>query len=240
LTSPLHLIIAEAGLELVPREIEKEPCIIADAMRKKKKPNEILLDISIHYKAMRRLDKWFKRGRPDIVHIAMLLALSSLLNIAGLLRLYIHTIGDKVIFVNPKTKIPRNYNRFVGLMEQLLLLGSTPPNSPKPLLWIENLSLKHLLEKIDCTVAILMHEKGSLLKPRDFGKLIAGKMMRNEVVCIAVGGFQHGDFEESTLKLFNSKISLYPAPLETWSVISMIINSIENSEDVSKVIWSSL
>jgi rRNA small subunit pseudouridine methyltransferase Nep1 len=240
LVSPLHLIIAEAGLELVPREIEGEPSIIADAKRRRKKPSEILLDISVHYKAMKKLDKWFKRGRPDIVHVAMLLALSSLLNLANLLRLYVHTVKDIVVFVDPKTRIPRNYNRFVGLMEQLLVIGSVPPSSSKPLLWVESLTLHQLVEKIKCTTPILMHEKGALLKPSDFSKYVVEKMLKSEVVCIAVGGFQHGDFEESTLKLFKNRVSLHPTSLEAWSVISMIINSIESSEDISRIIWGNL
>jgi rRNA small subunit pseudouridine methyltransferase Nep1 len=237
LASPLHLIIAEAGLELVPREIEAEPSIVMNAKRRKKRPNEILLDISLHYRAMKKLNKWFKRGRPDIIHVTMLLALSSLLNIANLLRLYVHTIKDIVIYVDPQTRIPRNYNRFVGLMEQLLVTGSIPPDSPKPLMWIENSSLQQLLEKIGCTTSILMHEKGIPLKPIEFAKAITDKMIKNETVCIAVGGFQHGDFEESALRLFKNSVSLYPAPLDTWSITSMIINSIENCEEISKIIW---
>jgi rRNA small subunit pseudouridine methyltransferase Nep1 len=234
---PLHLIIAEAALELVPKEIANEPSVVLNARKRGKKPHETLLDITLHYKAMKKLDKWFKRGRPDIVHVSMLLALSSLLNSFNLLRLYIHTINDEVIYVDPSTRIPRNYNRFVGLMEQLLLLGSVPPKASTPLMYVEKMSLKQLIDRIGCNISVLMHEKGMVMKPLELGEYIADKMTKGIDICVVVGGFQHGDFEESTLNLFKEKISLYPKPLETWTVISMIINAVENSTRISNIIW---
>ena len=46
--------------------------------------------------------------------------LDSPLNKAGLLRVYVHTSNNVLIEINPKTRIPRTYNRFAGLMVQLL------------------------------------------------------------------------------------------------------------------------
>jgi rRNA pseudouridine-1189 N-methylase Emg1 (Nep1/Mra1 family) len=46
----------------------------------------------------------------------LLTLLDSPLNKAGLLQVYIHTEGNVLIEVNPRTRIPRTYKRFAGLM----------------------------------------------------------------------------------------------------------------------------
>eukprot|EP00485_Elphidium_margaritaceum_P024333 CAMPEP_0202713680 /NCGR_PEP_ID=MMETSP1385-20130828/57778_1 /ASSEMBLY_ACC=CAM_ASM_000861 /TAXON_ID=933848 /ORGANISM="Elphidium margaritaceum" /LENGTH=254 /DNA_ID=CAMNT_0049374107 /DNA_START=26 /DNA_END=790 /DNA_ORIENTATION=- len=58
--------------------------------------------------------------RPDIVHQALLALLDSPLNKAGKLKIFIRTQKNVIIDVNPKLRIPRTYNRFAGLMVQLL------------------------------------------------------------------------------------------------------------------------
>lgn len=58
--------------------------------------------------------------RPDITHQCLLMLLDSPLNKAGLLQVYIHTAKNVLIEVNPQTRIPRIYDRFAGLMVQLL------------------------------------------------------------------------------------------------------------------------
>jgi len=58
--------------------------------------------------------------RPDIVHQVLMTLLDSPLNKAGKLKIFIHTQKNVLIDVNPKLRIPRTYNRFAGLMVQLL------------------------------------------------------------------------------------------------------------------------
>lgn len=53
----------------------------------------------------------------------MLLALlDSPLNKAGLLQVYIHTEKNVLIEVNPRTRIPRTFKRFSGLMGMHLIM----------------------------------------------------------------------------------------------------------------------
>lgn len=235
--TPLTIVIAEAGLELIPKEIENHPLIKAHARKRGKKPNEIILDISLHYKAMKSLSNWFKRGRPDIVHTSLLIALSSVLNRAGLLRIYIHTINNLIVYVDPRVRIPRNYNRFVGLMEQLLIEKKVPPNTQKPLLLAEEKKLDEFIKENHFDHIVLLYEKGEFIKPNTFGEMISSKMVRGERVCVIIGGFQHGDFEPSTLSLSENRIAIYKQPLETWTVLSMVIHSIENSKEFDEVLW---
>lgn len=235
--TPLTIVIAEAGLELIPKEIENHPLVKAHARKRGKKSNEIILDISLHYKAMKNLSNWFKRGRPDIVHTSLLIALSSILNRAGLLRIYIHTVNNIIVHVDPRVRIPRNYNRFVGLMEQLLIEKRVPPNTQKPLLFVEEKSLDEFIKENHFDYIVLLHEKGEFIKPSAFGKMISDKMIRGEKVCVIIGGFQHGDFEPSTLSLSENRIAIYKQPLETWTVLSMVIHSIENSKELDEILW---
>ncbi len=225
----LNIILAESGLELIPRELQNNPIIIKTARKRGKKPSEILLDISLHYRAMKLLPLWHKRGRPDIIHISLLSILSSPLNYEGMVNVYIHTINNVIISIDPTTRIPKNYNRFVGLMEQLLILGRVPPNSDKPLMCIRSGGISDLVKNISCNDIILMHEEGEFMSPYMLGKLIASKILSDENVCVIVGGFQRGDFSEDTMRIATKKISIYRKSLPTWIVVDRIVGGVEEA-----------
>jgi len=166
---------------------------------------------------MKKLPDAEKRGRPDIVHVALLEALSSPLNKEGLLEVYIHTLNDYVIFIDPSTRIPRNYNRFTGLVEQLFEEGQVPPEG-KPLLWIKPMTLRRLLEEIDATHVILLAEDGEHKRVRD---IVVEAVESGLATAVIVGAFPHGDFTPETRRLATRVYSIYHGkPLETWTVVS--------------------
>ncbi|CAD5243951.1 16S rRNA methyltransferase [Thermococcus camini] len=215
----LHLVIAEAELELAPKSIVDHPAIVNHAKRRGKKPEEILLDATYHHSAIKKLPDGERRGRPDIVHICLLNALESIANKENLLRVYVHTRNDEVIYIKPETRIPRNYNRFVGLMESLFKNREVPRDLE--LLRIEEKSLGELVEELNPDGVFVMHEEGKPTKPRDFGKTLGG--LENPLVI--VGGFPHGDFRSETPW---EKISIYEAPLMAWTVVNEIITNFEH------------
>jgi rRNA small subunit pseudouridine methyltransferase Nep1 len=219
----LTLIIAEAALETVPRELWGHPAVYKSARKRGKSPGQILLDRSLHHQAMKTLPKAEKRGRPDIVHITLLEALGSPLNREGMLETYVHTVGDYVIAVNPETRLPRNYNRFVGLMEQLFETGRVPPDSQTPLLTLKPMRLDKLLETVNPSKTILMVEDGRPVKLRELAETITSE----EKPAVIVGGFPHGDFEPETRRLADIEYSIYNGkPLETWTVVSHILAAV--------------
>jgi len=220
----LHLLLAEAGLELVPRELWSHPAVRATARRRMKRPGEILLDVSLHMLAMSGLRDREKRGRPDIVHFCTLLALGSLLNRAGLLEVHIHTYGGKVIGVAPHVRLPRNYNRFVGLMEQLLLEGRVPPSSKEPLLWVEEGGLEDLLKRASPSRVFLLSEKGSLRT----AKALAEELVREEEPMAVIGCFQAGDFRDALYEIADEVVSISKATLDAWVVTAKLLCSIED------------
>ncbi|MEM1541068.1 MAG: 16S rRNA methyltransferase [Ignisphaera sp.] len=229
---PLTIVLAESGIELVPRSIQSHSSVISSARKRNKNPSQILLDISLHYRAMKKLNEWYKRGRPDIVHISLLNAFSSPLNIAKLLRVYIHTYDNRIIHIDPSTRIPRNYNRFVGLMEQLLLVGKVPPESANPLIFIEKKPLSVFISEKSFDRVLIMHEKGDLIPPSSLGISIVKDMKNDRNVCIIIGAFQHGDFRKEFLTISREHVSIFPKPLDSWIVVSRVIEGIENTLNI--------
>ncbi len=215
----LHLVIADAELEPVPESIRDHPAVVNHAKRRRKRPDEVLLDGTYHHAALRRLPDGERRGRPDIVHLCLLNALESIANKEGLLRVYVHTRNDEVIHIKPETRLPRNYNRFVGLMESLFGSGAVPRGLE--LLRLEKESLWELVNEIGPDGVFVMHEAGMFVKPREFGRTLAE--FENPVV--VVGGFPHGDFRS---EIPWEKISIYKGPLVAWAVVNEITVSFEH------------
>lgn len=56
---------------------------------------------------------------------SLLMLMDSPLNRAGLLQVYIHTQKNVLIEVNPQTRIPRTFDRFCGLMGEILRTQSS-------------------------------------------------------------------------------------------------------------------
>ncbi|RLG59785.1 hypothetical protein DRN86_03730 [Candidatus Geothermarchaeota archaeon] len=218
-----YLFLVESSLEIVPKELWDHPCILNDAKRKGKRPREILLNISKHYSAMKKLDNIGKRGRPDIVHLSLLTALDSPLNKAGLLRIYVHTIRNKVIKVNPEVRLPRNFDRFEGLMVQLLLEGGVP-RSGKCLLEVLKEDLKGIIENEGIDLLIGFSRIGRKVNLEDFLR----RIMRNKKrIGLFIGGFQRGHFSKEIADLLDDTISISKYPLPSHLAICKVISKIE-------------
>ena len=155
-------MLAEAAIETVPEDLWSHPAVRRHSKRQRKPPKHLLLDRSLHHSAMRRLDDNLKRGRPDITHFALLEALGSPLNKEDLLQTYVHTNQDYTITVNPSTRLPRNYNRFIGLMEQLFQQQKVPTTG-ESLLKLEHKTLQQLLTETKADYVLAFSREG---KPR--------------------------------------------------------------------------
>jgi len=218
----LTLILAESSLETIPEKLWSHPSIVKFAESKGKSPEFILLDRSYHHHVMIRLEESEKRGRPDIVHRSLLIALDSPLNREGLLRVFVHTLNDSVVTVQPETRLPRNYNRFIGLIEQLFQLGSVPPEG-ETLLKIEKKTLEALLEELDPDRIIGFSQSGIPQTIKETISNLKGK----KNICFLIGGFPHGDFSEETRRLFDEEVSIDKEGLDASTVVSRVIYEYE-------------
>ena len=218
----LTFVLAEAALETVPKAIANHPSVIARARIEGKPPNQTLLDRTYHHSAMLGLPNAEKRGRPDIVHVTLLQTLSTPLNNDGGLDSYIHTIDDIVIRVNKRIRLPRNYDRFVGLMEQLFVNGRVPLDG-EPLLSLRKMSLNELIQTIKPTVTVAFSSVGITTDLRDLCKDLAGERQP----AVIVGGFAHGHFSKKTSQIVDKTVAICDKPLDAWVVASRIIYEYE-------------
>ncbi|UXD21342.1 16S rRNA methyltransferase [Ignicoccus pacificus DSM 13166] len=221
----LRIIMAYSALETVPREIASHPQIRAYAERRRKPPTKVILDKSYHFHAMKSLKDKEMRGRPDMVFAFLLAALASPLNQRGLLEVYVHTRDDYVIFVNPKMKPIRSYERFLGIMEKLFEEGRVPEEG-EPLMEIRNMGLEYLVKKVIGTEGIVLLEHGGRLVPP---KRIAEMGREYPIV---VQGFPRGDFGLEAYKIAKEKAYIFPTILDSWLVADRIIAAYEEISGV--------
>ncbi len=225
----LNLILAEAALETVPQKLCKHPAVRRNAKKQKKQPQQTILDRTLHHAAMLKLPDAAKRGRPDITHFTLLEALGSPLNKEGLLRVFVHTINNQVITVNPESRLPRNYNRFIGLMEQLFEQQKVPQEG-EPLLVLEQKTLQQLLKQINPDHVLAFSTAG---KPKTLQDAVFGFQPKTNPAVI-IGAFPHGHFTEATLKLVDELVCVDPEMLDAWTVASRVVYEYERLFSIPK------
>ncbi len=216
------LILVEAALERIPKELWRHPSVLRYAARRGKPPGECLLDVSYHYAAMRGLPEREKRGRPDITHFCLLEALGSPLARSGFLNVYANTREGVTIRVASGTRLPRNYERFLGLFEQVLKAGRAPETG-NPLIAAQKQPLSTLVEGLDAKKTLLLREKAPHIPLKQLGE----DARRAGDAVFMVGGFAHGDFSQVTVDVADCECSIYLEPLEAWIVVSRVLSTLE-------------
>jgi len=216
----LTLVLAEAELEPVPDSIREHPAVRARARSRGKRAGRTLLDSSYHHHAMRGLEGADRRGRPDIVHQALLLAQDTPLNRRGRLRLLVHTREDIVIHVDPEMRPPRNYERFVGLVEQLLREGEV--GEGRALMRTEVVSLGALLERLG-TWNLALVEDGERADPVE---VLRAHLDRD--VAAVVGAFPHGALRGGT-QWADARLSLGAEQLTAPTVVARVVYAYERA-----------
>lgn len=218
----LTFVMVEAALELVPVEISHHPAVVSYARRRGKDPTEVLLDRSYHHAAMLRLEKSWKRGRPDIVHFTLLEVLGSPLNRSKYVETYVEAQSGHVIYIDPETRLPRTYERFKGLIEKLYREPVVEFHG-KTLLRLEKGGLKEISDKVKPDIRILLSEKGSRLRWRE----LAERILEHDRPMVMLGAFPKGDFEEETRMNADLEVSIWDQPLESWIVASRVLTMVE-------------
>jgi len=220
----LSLIIAESSIELVPNELVDHPAILNWAHRKRKDPHSLILDQTYHHSAILRLGpRGTGRGRPDIPHFSLLLALGSPLNLTGGLRCYVHTRDNNIIKVDSEARLPRNTDRFTSLLEQLYQEKTVPP-AGRPLMSIKPGSLGDLLSEIS-GVVIALTTKGL---PKRIDE-VASRLAELHTPVLLVGGFPKGHFSKDALSKVKESYRIHHQGLEAWTVVARAIYDYERA-----------
>ncbi|MHA1288839.1 MAG: hypothetical protein ACTSPB_15715, partial [Candidatus Thorarchaeota archaeon] len=136
---------------------------------------------------------------------------------------------------------PRNYDRFVGLFEQLLIKGQVPVEGT-PLLKITKKSLSDLVTELKKgaseTLSILTIENGS----KTTIDSLQSKLPLDAAVpvIVGVGAFPHGDFSEDLKKLFATHLELDTEVMMAWHVCAEILWTYSSRIGVIKSRYSSV
>ena len=108
---------------------------------------------------MKGIKNEIKRGRPDLVHFCILEATTIPLYQKNKIKIYIHTIDDKVIYFGENVNIPKSYHRFEGLIEKLFLEKTIEAND-NILLEIKEKTFSDLIDEINPSKVIGLSSKG--------------------------------------------------------------------------------
>ncbi len=218
----LCLALAEAALELIPQELWTHPSVMRSSARVGKQPQEVLLDRTYHHRAMLTLPNHLRRGRPDIIHRVLLSALDTPLNSEALLQIFVHTCNNQIIHVNPITRLPKNYERFKGLIAQLLLHGKVPKKGAT-LMHLENGSLSSIIKQRKPKAIIAFSKFGQFIPPQHLYK----DFVLDDVILAVVGAFPRGSISPSLLNLATDVISIDKDSLTAGTVTSRLIYDYE-------------
>lgn len=219
------MVFTEASLELVPREIITHPSVKRNAKRRKKPPEKTLLERSLHHYALDRIPDSTKRGRPDIIHFCMLIALGSPLNRLGKLKVSINTINNYSILVNPTLRPPRDCLRFNRLIEQLLVDGFLPTQTKEPLMELKHESLSEQLDRIKPSITLALSSHG---KPSTYEKVVT-LLAQEKNPAVLIGAYPRGPMNSYVLEQADEVYSIYPEVLEAWTITSRIIYEYEKA-----------
>ena len=211
----LRLIIADAELQTVPENMARDQAIRNIAVKNHKKPTEMLLDSNYMHTT---IDKHFpgesnRRGRPDIIYIFLEVAMESILNKNKMLDVYVHTRENYIIHINSETKLPRSYNRFQGLMEDLFKKRSINYNGNELLSMREGAIIPFLKNLDGKTVALSPEGTSSSLST----------IINQDNLNVIIGGFSQGDYISDiygnfpAYKIFNEELTIWSVGMEVIS-----------------------
>jgi len=203
----LIVVLDQASLEIV----------------KTKKGDYALLNCDDHVGLMKKHNKDPQQYRPDIIHQELMAVLDSPLNKAGKVQLYVHTEKNVLIEVNPKTRVPRTFKRFSGLMVQLLhrLKIRSADGRDMLLKVVKNPMSRHLPAGARC---VGFSHSGTLYSP---AHLVAG--MPDDVPLVFVfGAMATGSIRLADHPYLSELVSISEYPLSGVVAVNRVIGALEN------------
>ncbi|KAL9650752.1 hypothetical protein ABK040_001805 [Willaertia magna] len=169
--------------------------------------------------------------RPDVVHQSLLALFDSPLNKANLLQVYLHTVDNTLIEINPHTRVPRTYKRFAGLMVQLLYKQKITASDTEAVLFkvIKNPITDHL-PSMAKRVALEFNQN-RVIRLEEYVPILCQSsnnditdVSNDKPVVFVVGGFATGDLKVDYVEEY---ISISNYPLSAAMVCMKICNAFE-------------
>lgn len=219
----ITFVLAEAEVELMPREVCRDPVVVARAKRRKRPAEQLLLDQAADHKAMRGLDDADRRGRPDIAHFWTLLVMDSLVARRGHARVLMHTRHDELVRADPAWRVMRNQAKYYQLLEDLLRQGAVPEKAP--LLTVERgWPLARVLAEEARGAKVLLDESGERARAPRFEQLA-----RAGDVTLVAGGFPRGGYRQAERARFDHVLRVADEELTLWSAMVPVLAGFEDA-----------
>ena len=171
---------------------------------------------------MKGISNEIKRGRPDIIHLALLAICSTPLYQQKKIKVFVHTINNQVITLGDQIRLPKSYHRFQGIIEKLFKEKKIELSDLK-LMELQSMTFEELLNKIKPEKVVGFSTEGKNSTFEESAKTITDN------TCIVVGGFQKGHFEENIKNKFDQIEKLSQNSLETHVILSRIIYEYEKT-----------
>eukprot|EP01119_Soliformovum_irregulare_P019710 TRINITY_DN6303_c0_g1_i2.p1 TRINITY_DN6303_c0_g1~~TRINITY_DN6303_c0_g1_i2.p1 ORF type:complete len:298 (-),score=73.11 TRINITY_DN6303_c0_g1_i2:450-1343(-) len=186
-----------------------------------------LLNCDDHAFLLRKQEKDANEARPDITHQCLLTLLDSPINKSGHLQIYIHTVHNVLIEVNPRIRIPRTFPRFSGLMVQLLqkLSIRSSEGAERLMRVIQNPVTKYFPTK--CLKIGTEYDAKKLVDIQDYVQ--ANFKGKDEPVVFVIGAFAHGDVKADYL---DETISFSSYPLSASVACGKVAFAFEKLWDI--------
>lgn len=218
---------ARSGSSLGTRPEGRKVIVVLDRASletvKTKRGDYELLNADDHRRIASKNDRNPSDYRPDILHQELLALLDSPLNKSGRLQVYVRSTSNVLIHINPKTRIPRTFKRFAGLMVQLLHKLKIRSSDGKDVLLkvVKNPVTRHL----PAGAAIYgMSCQGTLYNPN----LFAAELPEDKQIVFFIGAMASGHLTVNEHPYIEEMISVSEFPLSGSTAINRLLGSIEN------------
>jgi len=165
-----------------------------------------LLNSDHHSNILKKHKREIGSARPDITHQTLLALFDSPLNRANLLQVYVRTTKNVLIEINPQTRIPRTFDRFCGLMVNLLEKFSIRAgDAPIKLLKVIKNPVTDYLPP-GCKKTLFSYKTEKVIRPIEIAEQ-AGDAPH----CVVIGAMAHGsvdvDFCEESVSISHYPLS---------------------------------
>ena len=153
------------------------------------------------------------------------MCLDSDINAEGKMKLFIHTRNDDVIAINHETRLPPNYIRFIGLIEQLYDQKVVPSRENALLELRHQVPLEMLVNALKADEVIIMDPNG---EQTPLAEVLASS--KGERIVLIIGGFSRGTFRSDLSKLGPKRVSMGTRMMKAWTVASKTLRALESVE----------
>jgi rRNA small subunit pseudouridine methyltransferase Nep1 len=218
------IVLEDASLEIVPKKYQNSDACKDVELKFGVKPHLQILDDNFHHVIVSKLMQREKRGRPDVVHLALLDITSTPLYSNDKVQVVIHTLGGSSIVLGKRIRIPRTLQRFCGVMSKVLA-GKQEDKEKGLFLFKEDETLQELVGSLDVSTVISFSSKGILT---DLSQIVRENASSGRKAWI-VGGFPHGHFSDHVRALSNQTISISESSLPAHVVTARLSYELERN-----------